>query len=151
MHAKVLGPRPDRGAPARFEVPPAFDGGPDAWFTADGRHGSNYGTLFPVDPNKAVYRYPNAQEGTTLWFHDHALGTTRLNVYGGIAAFYFLRDEKDTGRADNPLRLPAGQQEIEAVIQDRSFDVNGQLLYSDPTQVANPDVHPSWRPSSSAT
>ena len=128
------------------EVPPAFDGGPDAWFTVDGRHGSNYGTLFPVDPNKAAYRYPNAQEGTTLWFHDHALGTTRLNVYGGIAAFYLLRDDKDTGRADNPLRLPAGDQEIEAVIQDRSFDVNGQLLYSDPTQVANPDVHPFWRP-----
>jgi FtsP/CotA-like multicopper oxidase with cupredoxin domain len=128
------------------EVPPAFDGGPDAWFTVDGRHGSNYGTLQPIGANKAMYRYPNRQEGTTLWFHDHALGTTRLNVFGGIAAFYLLRDDQDTGRADNPLRLPAGAQEVELVLQDRAFDVDGQLMYSDPTQVANADVHPFWRP-----
>ena len=128
------------------EVPPAFDGGPDAWFTASGRHGPNYGTLLPVAANRALYRYPNAQEATTLWFHDHALGTTRLNVFGGIAAFYLLRDARDTGRVDNPIHLPAGPQEIELVVQDRSFDVNGQLLYSDPTQIVNPDVHPFWRP-----
>jgi FtsP/CotA-like multicopper oxidase with cupredoxin domain len=128
------------------EVPPAFDGGPDAWFTVDGRHGSNYGTLQPIGANKAMYRYPNSQEASTLWFHDHALGTTRLNVFGGIAAMYFLRDGDDTGRADNPLRLPAGDQELELVIQDRAFDVDGQLMYSDPTQIANADVHPFWRP-----
>lgn len=128
------------------EVPPAFDGGPDAWFTSTGRRGPNFGSLIPTLPNQALYRYPNSQEGTTLWFHDHALGTTRLNVLGGVAAFYLLRDDKDTGKANNPLRLPAGGQELELVIQDRSFDTNGQLLYDDPSQTPNPEIHPFWRP-----
>ncbi len=128
------------------EVPPAFDGGPDAWFTATGKRGPNYGSMIPTLPNQALYRYPNSQEGTTLWFHDHALGTTRLNVMGGVAAFYFLRDAQDTGKAGNPLKLPAGAQEVELVIQDRSFDTNGQLLYDDPLQTTNPAVHPFWRP-----
>lgn len=128
------------------EVPPAFDGGPDAWFTVTGERGSNYGSLFPVRPNEAVYRYPNGQEATSLWFHDHAYGITRLNVYGGVAALYFLRDDRDTGKRDNPLRLPAGAQEIELVLQDRSFDTAGQLLYHDPTQLPNPQLHPFWRP-----
>ena len=128
------------------EVPPAFDGGPEMWFTNDGRHGSNYSSLARVLPNQALYRYPNAQEATALWFHDHALGTTRLNVYGGIAAFYFLRDGLDTGRRDNPLRLPAEAQEIELALQDRSFDTAGQLLYHDPSQLSAPDLHPWWRP-----
>jgi spore coat protein A len=128
------------------EVPPAFDGGPEAWFTASGEHGSNYSSLVPVLPNQALYRYPNTQEATALWFHDHALGTTRLNVYGGIAAFYFLRDDQDTGKGSNPLRLPAGEQEIELALQDRSFDIAGQLLYYDATQLPNPQIHPFWRP-----
>lgn len=133
------------------EVPPAFDGGPDAWFTLTGRRGPNYGSLFPVAGNQALYRYPNSQEATTLWFHDHAFGTTRLNVFGGVAAFYLLRDRADTGRTDNPLRLPGGASEIELVVQDRGFDTNGQLLYFDPTQVAQPEVHRSGAPSTSAT
>jgi FtsP/CotA-like multicopper oxidase with cupredoxin domain len=128
------------------EVPPAFDGGPDAWFTSTGRQGPNYGTLLPVPASSAMYRYPNEQESATLWFHDHAFGTTRLNVYGGIAAMYLLRDVHDTGRANNPLKLPAGDQEQELVIQDRAFDTNGQLLYYDASQVTNPAVHPFWRP-----
>lgn len=128
------------------EVPPAFDGGPDQWFTADGRRGPNYASLVPTSPNQAVYRYPNGQEATTLWFHDHALGATRLNVLGGVAAFYFVRDALDDGRPSNPLRLPAGAQEVELILQDRSFDTSGQLLYDDPTQTPNPEVHPYWRP-----
>ncbi len=126
------------------EVPSAFDGGPDQWFTPDGRRGDGYRTLFPTAENAAVYRYPNTQEAATLWFHDHALGATRLNVYGGLAAFYLLRDLWDTGRADNPARLPAGAQEIELAIQDRRFDVHGKLLY--PVEPTNPEVHPSWSP-----
>jgi FtsP/CotA-like multicopper oxidase with cupredoxin domain len=128
------------------EVPPAFDGGPDAWFTSTGLRGPNYSSLQPVLPNQAMYRYPNSQEATTLWFHDHAFGTTRLNVLGGTAAFYLLRDAMDTGRPGNPLRLPAGAQEVEIAIQDRAFDDKGQLLYYDPSQIAQVEVHPLWRP-----
>ncbi|MBT0894467.1 multicopper oxidase domain-containing protein [Geobacter hydrogenophilus] len=134
-----------------------FDGGPEQWFTPNGMRGPAYRTYTsagaPLTPtNGAVYNYPNGQEATTLWFHDHALGTTRLNVYGGLAAFYFLRDARDTGRADNPIRLPAGDQETEIVIQDRQFDSAGQLLFPDgfPSGLngppTNPTVHPFWIP-----
>ena len=32
---------------------------------------------------------------TTLWYHDHALGVTRLNVMSGLAGFYLVRDPAD--------------------------------------------------------
>ena len=139
------------------EVQSEFDGGPEQWFTnfppntpMPMQRGDGYRTPIgqPVAPNEAVYRYVNEQEGTTLWFHDHALGLTRINVYGGLAAFYFLRDAFDTGLADNPLGLPAGAYEQEIVIQDRQFDTNGQLLFPDgaPAGLNGPPTNPADPP-----
>ena len=138
------------------EVPSAFDGAPEAWFTQDGIHGKGYSTFSKTSGNAAVYRYPNTQPSTMLWFHDHALGMTRINVFSGLAAAYLLRDQFDTGRSDNPLRLPAGNQEVELIIQDRQFDINGQLLFPDGTPTdnptglngtpPNPGAHPFWIP-----
>jgi len=119
------------------EVPSAFDGGPDSWFTPRLRY---KGPGFVSDK----YRYPNGQEATTLWFHDHTLGATRLNVYAGLAGFYFLRDGRDTGLPNNPIGLPAGPYEIEIVIQDRMFDTSGQWLF--PDVGINPAAHPFWLP-----
>jgi spore coat protein A len=76
--------------------------------------------------------YPNEQPPTTLWYHDHAHGLTRLNVYAGLAGYYLIRDAHDTGAEPNPIGIPGGQYEIPIVIQDRSFDENGQLLYLPP-------------------
>ena len=59
-----------------------FDGHPEAWWTAKGQKGSKYVT--------DTFHYPNTQEPTTLWYHDHALGVTRLNVLMGLAGFIFL-------------------------------------------------------------
>ena len=64
-----------------------------------------------------------------LWFHDHGLGTTRLNVFAGLAAAYILRDDVDTGEEPNPAGIPGGQYEIPLVIQDRQFNPDGTLLY----------------------
>jgi spore coat protein A len=136
------------------EVPSGADGGPQAWFTSTGLHGSGYESFAPAAPNEAVYRYPNAQPASTLWFHDHALGMTRLNVFAGLAAFYLVRDRYDTGLPDNPLGLPADPYEIELAIQDRQFDTNGQLLFPDGSNPAaelngpppNPKAHPYWIP-----
>ena len=58
-----------------------------------------------------------------------ALGITRLNVYAGMAGFYFVRDEFDTGLPDNPLGLPAWPYEKAYAIQDRMFKDNGELFY----------------------
>jgi spore coat protein A len=79
-----------------------------------------------------VVHYPNEapqMPASLLWFHDHGLGTTRLNVFAGLAAAYIIRDEFDTGDQDNPIGLPAGRYEIPLVIQDRQFNRDGTFRY----------------------
>jgi spore coat protein A len=71
-----------------------------------------------------TYVYPNNQLPATLWYHDHALGITRLNVYLGLAGFYLLRDQQEID-----LGLPSGAYEIPLAIQDRSFLPDGSLAY----------------------
>jgi spore coat protein A, manganese oxidase len=66
---------------------------------------------------------------TLLWFHDHALGATRLNVFAGLAAAYILRDQFDTGTEPNPIGIPGGAYEIPLVIQDRQFSIDGKFFY----------------------
>jgi FtsP/CotA-like multicopper oxidase with cupredoxin domain len=128
------------------EVLSQFDGHPEAWWTS--------GTLLrgPAFITNQ-YSYVNTQDATTLWFHDHTLGVVRENVYAGLAGFYFIRDSRDTGLANNPITLPAGPQEVELMLADRQFDTNGQLLFPDADNGAglnggpgNPDTHPYWIP-----
>lgn len=76
-----------------------------------------------------TFRYNNAVPAGNLWYHDHALGITRLNVYAGLAGFYFVRDQFDTGLRDNPLGLPAFPYEAACAIQDRMFTDKGALFY----------------------
>lgn len=97
--------------------PAEFDGHPDAWFTPGL---TTNGPLFTTN----LFRYPNRQPPTTLWYHDHAVGITRLNVYAGLAGFYLLRD-----RTEKQLNLPSGPYEVPLVIQDRSFKPDASLLY----------------------
>lgn len=112
-------------------VRPENDGDPDAWFTKDYK---NVGSKFL----HKVYYYPNCQRPATLWYHDHALGITRLNVYAGLAGFYLIRDKEE-----NKLNLPQGDYEIPLVIQDRSFYPVGQLFYpSQPGQEPPPAPQP---------
>ena len=75
------------------------------------------------------FEYDNNVAAGNLWYHDHALGITRLNVYAGMAGFYFVRDDLDTGQPDNSLGLPAFPYEIALAIQDRMFKKGGQLFY----------------------
>jgi spore coat protein A len=105
-------------------VPPESDGYPEDWITP----GQN-----------AIYLYPDKQRPQTLWYHDHALGITRLNVYAGLAGFYIVRDPNE-----EQLGLPSGPQEIAMMIQDRAFRPDGSLCY--PTTGIRPDIHPNWVP-----
>jgi spore coat protein A len=76
--------------------------------------------------------YPNQQPqmpASLLWFHDHGLGATRLNVFAGLAAAYILRDASDTGEEPNPIGIPGGRYEIPLVIQDRRIAKDGTLIY----------------------
>jgi spore coat protein A, manganese oxidase len=121
------------------EVQSTSDGGPNAWFTADGKHGPDYNTAVPTDPNAAVDVYPNGQQPTTLWYHDHALGLTRLNVLSGLAGFYLISNPSD------PVEqaLPQGEYDVPLAIQDRSFYSDGSLYY--PTVGVNFAFHPYWQ------
>jgi spore coat protein A len=98
----------------------ASDGLPEAWFT------QGFGTVGPYFV-KQQYTYHNSQEAATLWYHDHALGITRLNVYAGLAGFYQLEDKRERNLVKNNV-LPKGAHDIEIVIQDRMFRSNGELF-----------------------
>ena len=100
----------------------ASDGNPEYWFTP------GYNVKGPRWV-KDTYVYDNDQQAGTLWYHDHGLGITRLNVYAGLAGFYILRDEFDTGLAGNPVGLPVHPYEQLLVIQDHMFDTSGQHFY----------------------
>jgi spore coat protein A len=95
------------------------DGHPEAWYSRDNECvGQKY--------TREVYEYTNHQAGATLWYHDHALGITRLNVYAGLAGFYLIRDS-----LEERLDLPRGPYEIPIMIQDKSFQEDGALFYPD--------------------
>ncbi len=88
-------------------------------------------------PGESVFQYLNDQRASTLWFHDHTLGMTRLNVYAGPAGFYLLRggsSDLSPGVLPGPapqLGDPPGTRyyEIPLAIQDRSFNADGSLFY----------------------
>jgi spore coat protein A len=91
------------------KAPAASDGYPDAWYP----------------PGKsAIYHYPNHQDAAMLWYHDHALGINRLNVFAGLFGVYILRDE-----FEDSLNLPRGKYEIPLAFYDRIFDLDSQLNY----------------------
>jgi spore coat protein A len=122
------------------------------------------------DPGTATFNYPNDQRATTLWYHDHTLGMTRLNVYAGPAGFWLIRggpddvvlDSRDGSTAilpgpapvvgDNPL---GEYGEIPIAIQDRSFNADGSLFYPDSRTffdefpgpyIPDTPVSPIWNP-----
>ena len=105
-------------------VSPASDGGPDDWFLP--------GT-YKLDT------YPNNQPSATLWYHDHALGITRLNPYLGLAGGYVVTDQHERN-----LNLPSGPYDIPLIVQDKTFDTSGAQTYA--TTGILPLIHPEWVP-----
>jgi len=84
----------------------------------------------PGETQHVVYTNQAPQmPASLLWFHDHGLGATRLNVFAGLAAAYIARDQFDTGEEPNPIGIPGGAYEIPLVIQDRQFNPDGTFLY----------------------
>ena len=141
------------------EIPSNSDGGPTAWFMPNY---SFFGPGFTHDAS-SVCTYPNQQEGTTLWYHPHDEGLTRINVYCGLAGFYFLRGNNEDAlhlpgwSGDDLVRevTPAGRTatfngtntylpEIEIAVQDRMYNVDGGLYW--PVAPTNPAQHPFWTP-----
>jgi spore coat protein A len=132
------------------------DGYPEAWYLPDAMNipqgFAATGTWYDFfrakfaaasgimwDPGSATFMYLNDQPAATLWYHDHTLGMTRLNVYAGPAGFYLVRggaNDLPSGVLPGPapaLGDPAGTNyyEIPIVIQDRSFNADESLFYPD--------------------
>ena len=111
-----------------------------------GKASANFGAAWK--PGFATFQYPNANRASTIWYHDHTLGMTRLNVYAGPAGFYIIRGgpagddaviDTSTGKAavlpgPAPMendKFPSNKTyyEIPIAIQDRAFNDNGSLFY----------------------
>ena len=87
-------------------VASAFDEPADAWFT------SGSSPITGPGFKGTTYEYPNDQPAATLWYHDHAIGITRLNVCAGLAGFYLIRDaiEESLNLWHCHILEPRGQQ-----------------------------------------
>ena len=175
--------QPDNATVVHFhggEIPPEADGFAELWFGNKNTSAafSPGGAAQKIDPainlngtplaltrpvgDSMLYNYPMVNEASTLWFHDHALGKTRINVAAGPAGFFNVVDP-----ANEPKGLPSGKYDINIVIQDRAFNApqpgsnlatinfpNGlnqaqvaPVAFQTPvTPGGNPTVHPQWVP-----
>jgi len=155
------------------------DGYPEAWYVPAGAAPPGYAAVgskydefkakfadawgVTWDPGTAVFQYDNDQRAATLWYHDHTLGMTRLNVYAGPAGFYLLRGGPDD-LAGLPGPAPAfgdpvgtKYYEIPIAIQDRSFYADHSLFFP-PNRaffdgftgpyIPDSDISPLWNPES---
>ncbi|HEV8559174.1 MAG TPA: multicopper oxidase [Actinophytocola sp.] len=137
-----------------------------------GKAASKFGVTW--GPGFAIFQYPNDQRESTLWYHDHALGMTRLNVYAGPAGFFLVRGGPEGDKAIRDSRSgttavlpgPAPGEgdmfppnktyyEIPIAVQDRSFNADGSLFYPDTRAffdgitgpyIPETDVSPIWNP-----
>lgn len=120
---------------------PDFPAGSLIYNSTNGRYYKSNGDKWDKKvPNidRATYVYPNTQEAANIWFHDHVLGFTRLNVYAGIAGAYVITDPANVNPAlHDPSEL------VPLVIQDRMFDTNGELFLSDLGGNTTAE-HPFW-------
>ena len=107
-------------------TPSSDDGLPERWMKSG---------------KSATYVYPNHQQAATLWYHDHALGITRLNNYAGLSGFYLLRDEEE-----QKLNLPSGPHELCLLVQDRVLDEKAQLVYRPTNDDGTPRPPGTWGP-----
>ena len=130
-------------------VPWTSDGGPHAWWDPDGHKGPSFVNNMvlrkghAVPANEAEYYYPNTQGSRLVWYHDHSIGTTRLNAYAGIASAYVIYDDYELGLvAVNHLPGPLDPRTVYLVFQDKVF-VSDHIERRDPTW---PTIMPSSRP-----
>src|SRR5215470_10988195 len=115
-------------------TPSDSDGFPRSWFS---KVRTSVGETF----DGTTFEYFNGQLPTTLWYHDHALGMTRLNLAAGLEGTYIIRDPQNDNVA--PL-LPSGKYEMPLMLADKAFNADGSIHFT--TVGDNPDVHPYWDP-----
>jgi FtsP/CotA-like multicopper oxidase with cupredoxin domain len=123
--------------PGRDGVPPIDDVAALPPWTVVHLHGARTGggndgwTDNAVLPgNSQLAEYPNDQQATMLWYHDHAMAITALNVMSGLMGMYLIRDAEE-----DMLSLPCSEHEVPLIICDRNLDTDadgnltGELLH----------------------
>lgn len=111
------------------------DGHSLAWFTSGL---AATGPRFSPPP----YTYPNRQPPGNLWYHDHAMGLTRVNILAGLMGAYRVASPAEEG----PMNLPRGEAfDRNLVLFDRDFRAADGALFMNRTG-NNPGVHPQWNP-----
>ncbi|XVF85332.1 hypothetical protein PTKIN_Ptkin17bG0109300 [Pterospermum kingtungense] len=113
---------------------PASDGNSNSWFTAGFKEkGPTW--------SKRTYHYNNNQQPGNLWYHDHAMGLTRVNLLAGLIGAYIIRHPDVEG----PLKLPFGHEfDRPLIVFDRSFRKDGRIYMNSTGN--NPSIHPQWQP-----
>ena len=137
-------------------VPWISDGGPFAWFDPHGARGESFVPVPDMPAPGAGFQtffYPNDQSARLEWYHDHAMGITRLNAYAGLASAYLLQDDVEAGMVASGM-IP--ERQIPLVVQDKIFKTefdpgeSGDLFYPsayepDPTLVVPvPSCNPEF-------
>ena len=121
-------------------VPWQSDGGPYAWWNANGtKQGASYDRAFMLrlNPrlraNEGEFYYPNQQGARLAWYHDHTIGNTRLNAYAGVASAYVITDAYETALSGAPFNLPGplDARTKYLVFQDKKF-VSSRFLAANP-------------------
>jgi FtsP/CotA-like multicopper oxidase with cupredoxin domain len=119
-------------------VPWISDGGPFSWWDPSGNRGASFLNNQVLNPgaaaNEAEYYYPLNQSARFGWYHDHAIGITRINAYSGIASGLLIRDPFELNLVNRglPNYIEAGGNEIPLVFQDKIF-VGPNIAAVDPT------------------
>ncbi|KAK6134267.1 hypothetical protein DH2020_032003 [Rehmannia glutinosa] len=113
---------------------PESDGHATSWFT------SRFKERGPSWTKKA-YHYHNMQHPGTLWYHDHAMGLTRVNLLAGLVGAYVIRQPD----VELPLGLPYDEEfDRPLVVFDRGFLKDGSIFMNSTGN--NPSIHPQWQP-----
>ncbi len=111
------------------------DGDPSDWIDTGDFWDHHYPNIPATKLNveTCAREFDPREKLTTLWYHDHRMDFTAANLYAGLLGFYFLFDDQDSGDENdlNPKswRLPSGDYDIPLVLQDLSFDADGQLVF----------------------
>ena len=115
------------------------DGTPHQWITPAGENTSypkgvsvqNVPDMPDPGPGSQTFFYTNQQSARLMFYHDHAYGITRLNVYAGEAAGYLLTDAVEQDLITRGILPAVG---IPLIIQDKTFvDPNDRSSTTDPT------------------
>jgi len=115
------------------------DGTPHQWVTPanentpypKGVSVTNVPDMSDPGPGAITFFYTNQQSARLMFYHDHAYGITRLNVYAGEAAAYLITDTTEQKLITDGV-VP--QDQIPLVIQDKTFvPTMEEIAAQDPT------------------